>query len=205
MSARILYVVDPMCSWCYGLAPALDQVRSQLRENVAMDLVMGGLAPDSDEPMDETTRGYVQHAWQAVEAQTGVPFNHEFWTQCAPRRSTYPACRAIVLARESGLQWEMLKAIQSAYYLEARNPSDAATLVELAVGLGMDQGPFVAGLEAAETQQKLAADFALRRSLDANSFPSIGIVDEHGKRLLCSGYLSEHELTSVFANAGLLR
>jgi putative protein-disulfide isomerase len=205
MSPRILYVVDPMCSWCYGWTPALDQVRSQLREGVSMELVMGGLAPDSDEPMDETTRGYVQQAWHAVEAQTGVPFNHEFWTQCTPRRSTYPACRAIVLARECGLQWEMLKAIQSAYYLEAHNPSDAETLVELAVGLGMDRVQFLVGLEASETQQKLTADFALRRSLGANSFPSLGLVDEHGKRLLCSGYLSEHELASVFANAGLLR
>ena len=50
MSARLLYVVDPMCSWCYGFAPVLDAVRGKLRADVSMDLVMGGLAPDSDAP-----------------------------------------------------------------------------------------------------------------------------------------------------------
>ncbi len=204
MSARILYVVDPMCSWCYGFAPALAAVRKRLREDVTMDLVMGGLAPDSDEPMDKTTRGYVQHAWRAVESATGQPFNHAFWTDCAPRRSTYPSCRTVILARQAGLQWEMLEAIQKAYYQEARNPSDVETLTDLAVGLGMDGEAFSAGLAADETQELLAQDFHLRRELGARSFPSIGLVKAGNKELLCVGYLDGSKLSSLLERTGLL-
>ncbi|MCA9001280.1 MAG: DsbA family protein, partial [Planctomycetes bacterium] len=153
MSARLLYVVDPMCSWCYGFAPVLDAVRGKLRADVSMDLVMGGLAPDSDAPMDAETRQYVQQAWRAVEAQTRVPFNHDFWTECAPRRSTYIACRAVILARAEAKEWDMLRAIQTAYYREARNPSDASTLVDLAAKLGMDAASFKAHLNAPETHR----------------------------------------------------
>lgn len=204
MSTRLYYVVDPMCSWCYGFAPALKNVKDKLRDGVTMELVMGGLAPDSDVPMDEQTKGYVQHAWRAVEEQTGVPFNHDFWTKCAPRRSTYPSCRAVILARKQGLEWEMLKAIQSAYYLEARNPSDADTLMDLAEGLGMDSVQFAHDLESNETQQQLKADFDQRRKLGATSFPSIGISVDGTPGILCAGYLDGIELQATFRASDLL-
>ena len=111
---HLLYVVDPMCSWCFGFAPALKEARAQssaqpLPEStekashatparLPVELVMGGLAPDSDEPMPAEMRAYVQQAWHAVTARTGVEFEHRFWQECAPRRSTYPACRAVIAA-----------------------------------------------------------------------------------------------------------
>lgn len=205
MSTRLLYVVDPMCSWCYGFAPSLEAVRANLREGVSMDLVMGGLAPDSDVPMDPETRGYVQHAWRAVESTTGVPFNQDFWTQCKPRRSTYPSCRAVIIARRSGLEWQMLKAIQSAYYTEARNPSDVDTLIALASTLGLNVDKFATELSSKQTQTELAADFNLRQQLAANSFPSIAIQKAGTQKVLCTGYLPPKDLTATFTQANLLR
>ena len=29
MSARLLYVMDPMCSWCWGFAPVLESLAEQ--------------------------------------------------------------------------------------------------------------------------------------------------------------------------------
>ena len=85
--ARLLYVVDPMCSWCWGFTGVRAQVSEEFPDH-EWQLVMGGLAPDSDEPMEEETRAYVQDAWRAVAQRTGAEFNHDFWTECAPRRST---------------------------------------------------------------------------------------------------------------------
>ena len=48
---------------------------------------MGGLAPDSDEPMPFAMREYVSSAWRAVEERTGASFNHAFWTECQPLRA----------------------------------------------------------------------------------------------------------------------
>ncbi|MFT5081176.1 MAG: putative protein-disulfide isomerase, partial [Planctomycetota bacterium] len=171
MSKRLFYVVDPMCSWCYGFKDALDSVLPEIAPDVEVSLVMGGLAADSNEPMDEQTKGYVQDAWRAVGTQTGAEFNHEFWSKCAPRRSTYPSCRAVIVAAEIGMQWEMLAAIQRAYYREARNPSDNGTLIELAGELGIDMGIFAERLASDEVEAALAAHFALRKQLGASSFP----------------------------------
>ena len=57
----LLYVVDPMCSWCWGFTEVRREV-SEAFPDLEWQLVMGGLAPDSDEPMDEATKTYVQEA-----------------------------------------------------------------------------------------------------------------------------------------------
>lgn len=179
-----------MCSWCWGFAPTINE----LRRSYPVKIVLGGLAPDSDAPMADETRAYVQQAWRDVAATTGAEFNFDFWTQCAPRRSTYPANRAVVLARRQGLEWQMLKAIQHAYYLQARNPSDAPVLADLASEIGMDRDQFLAQLGAESTQSELEQDFELRASIGANSFPSIALRETGpsggGNRLIHSGWVT---------------
>ena len=59
----LFYVTDPMCSWCWGFHPHLQKVRDGLPANMPLRYVLGGLAPDSDEPMDKSTRRYVQSVW----------------------------------------------------------------------------------------------------------------------------------------------
>ena len=67
----------------------------------------------------------------------------------------------------------MVLAIQRAYYLQARNPSDDTTLIELAAELGLGTARFRADLENPATQQQLEAELAGRRAIGANSFPSL--------------------------------
>ena len=71
-------------------------------------------------------------------------FNYDFWKKCRPRRSTYPACRAVIAARKqkNKFDMEMTLSIQKAYYLHARNPSDYETLIELAEEIGADKNKF---------------------------------------------------------------
>ena len=71
----------------------------------------------------------------------------------------------------------MIAAIQHAYYLEARNPSDNDTLIQLAVHLGLDAREFAALLNDGTTQTRLDDEMALARSMGADSFPSLRLVD----------------------------
>ena len=193
---ELLYVVDPMCAWCWGFGESIAQVRAELPE-VPWRLVMGGLARDSEDPMDEETAKYVQQAWLAVAAQTGAQFNHDFWTQCLPRRSTYPSCRAVILAGQEGKAQEMLSAIQQAYYSEARNPSDLETLTALAEEIGMNPKSFRTALEDPKTQVLLEEDFSLRRSMKVTNFPSVGLRDGKESRLIISGWCDAKTLSAA--------
>ena len=178
----LYYVTDPMCSWCWGFHEQLELLRAGLPAGVQLQYVLGGLAPDSDAPMPEETRQYVQEAWRAVQARTGARFNWDFWERCEPRRSTYPACRAVIAAGEQDatLLAPMFEALQRAYYLEARNPSLARTLVEVAGELGLDRERFEHDLNSAHLDATFRQHRDLRDRLGARGYPSLIFEDASG-------------------------
>jgi putative protein-disulfide isomerase len=178
----ILYHVhDPMCSWCWGYRRVWDQLRAALPDSVNVVNVVGGLAPDTDQPMPLEQQKTIAGYWKNIAEQTGATFNFEFWDKCQPRRSTYPACRAVLAARKQDAEQAMIDAIQHAYYLRAMNPSDNSTLITLAGELGLDDKQFAADLVSPEIQAALEQDFALRRRIGVYSFPSLVLI--HGEAL----------------------
>ena len=181
-----------MCSWCYGFRSVRDQVIAHAGPQTRVRYVMGGLAADSNEPMPETMRGYVQEAWRAVAATTGVSFNWDFWSRCTPRRSTYASCRAVIAAGGQGPQ--LFDRIQRAYYEEARNPSDEETLVACAEDLGLEPSQFQEALHSREVEQALQADLQRRRELGVDSFPSLVYEARGEKTLLARGYATGEEI-----------
>lgn len=188
MMSTLYYVADPMCSWCWGFAPVLEQVARELPSGVNLQYVMGGLARDSDEPMPEEVRSYVQNAWRQVSNTTGACFNWDFWEKSQPRRSTYPACRAALAAGLQGVLSEMFAALQRAYYMEARNPSDTSTHLALAGELGLDTDRFAEDLASAPVEELLQRDFVKRRELGVYEFPSLILETEVGPHSIVRGW-----------------
>ena len=169
-----------MCSWCYAFRPSLTQLLEALPKEIEVIRLLGGLARDSDVPMPDETRAYVIDNWQRIEKYVpDTKFNYDFWTKCKPRRSTWSACRAVIAARQQGSEFDvaMTHAIQNAYYLQARNPSDASTLIELAEELGLDKNKFSDDLKSPETDETLQQEIKQSRLLGLNNFPSLLFVD----------------------------
>ncbi|MDH3388521.1 MAG: DsbA family protein [Gammaproteobacteria bacterium] len=182
MQKQLIYVHDPMCSWCWGFEPTRRKLFAAIAGKMPIRRLVGGLAPDSDEPMPASMQNMLQQTWQRIEHMIpGTRFNYQFWDKCKPRRSTYPANRAVIAAREQGEDFDplMTARIQQAYYLEASNPSDNSTLVELAAEIGLDVERF-SGLLVSETlQQRLLAEIRQTRVMGIDSFPSL-VVEKAG-------------------------
>lgn len=187
MTKRILYYVhDPMCSWCFGFSQTYKQLLKSLPADIVVVRLLGGLAPDSDTPMPYDMQIRLQKTWHTIEEQIpGVKFNFDFWDTQLPRRSTYPACRAVIAARNQGLENDVLmtEAIQRAYYQQARNPSDVTILVELAKEIRLDGERFKNDLVSARINKQLIAEMSLSRQLYAESYPSLVLVadDEYSE------------------------
>jgi len=174
---NLYYIHDPMCSWCYAFRESWQKIIEHFAGQLEFVRLLGGLAPDSDEPMDEATRNMVQNSWRRIaQSVASIQFNFDFWEQSRPRRSTYPACRAVIAARTlAGDEYElkMTHAIQNGYYRQAQNPSDNSMLIDLASELGLDRGAFTTALEADETEQQLQQEMAQARSMSIDSYPSL--------------------------------
>jgi putative protein-disulfide isomerase len=165
-----------MCSWCWGFRPVWQQVQRAVAGKLDVRYVLGGLAADTDEPMSEEMRLNIIDNWRRIQREIpGTEFNYDFWTVCSPRRSTYPACRAIIACRmqQPALENEMLLLIQQAYYLQAKNPSELDVLAALAEQLGLDTRQFVDDIQSEVCQNILLGEIQFCREINISSFPSI--------------------------------
>ncbi|WP_108651973.1 DsbA family protein [Dongshaea marina] len=176
--SRLIYVHDPMCSWCWGHRPEWDKLQSALAGQLRIDYCVGGLAPDSDQPMPDELRQTIRGYWQKIHELLGTEFNFDFWTENTPRRSTYPACRATLAARSQDAEPEMIDALQRAYYLRALNPSDTQTHLKLAAELGLDLARFEKELTSDALNKRMLREIKLAHSLPIRGFPSMVLLHQ---------------------------
>ena len=197
MTPILFYVHDPMCSWCWGFRPIWDQLKAELPSSVMVENVVGGLAADTDHLMPKDMQQAIQDHWHKIHQLLGTEFNFDFWTNNHPRRSTYPACRAVIAAKVQGYEEEMINAIQRAYYLRALNPSDTDVLMCLAWDLfsqelNIDLDQFSNDMASAETEHELQRQIALSKVLPAIGFPSL-ILEVNGEQTLLTRDYQNHE------------
>ncbi len=158
-------------------------LRAQLPTEVTLRKVVGGLAPDNDQPMPEEVRIKVKGFWRTIqETVPGTRFNFAFWESCTPRRSTYNACRAVIATTRLSPKHEdlMIEAIQRAYYLEARNPSDIDTLTDLAGTIGLDRERFATEIASDAVDEQLHEEVAFARRAPILGFPGLAVGTESG-------------------------
>lgn len=186
--STLYYVYDPMCAWCWGYKPVWKQIETALNKEVDIVYLLGGLAADTDVAMPVEQQSLIASYWKRIEAYLGTEFNYEFWSKNTPRRSTYPACRAVIAARKQDAEKAMYAGIQQAYYLDAMNPSDNDVLIEVAEKIGLNTRQFTEDLLADSTHTELLEELKFARSIGANSFPSLFFRSKQGITELAVNY-----------------
>ena len=184
MVTTLYYIHDPMCSWCYAFVSGLTALQKELPDFISIKKIAGGLAPDTTNPMSVELQQKIQETWRRIEQTVpNIQFNYEFWIINTPVRSTYPACRAVLAARQQGADFEdkMIGAIQTAYYQMAKNPSLQSTLLECALDVGLDADRFTNDLTSDEIEEELQNEIRIARKLGVITYPSLLL--EHNGRL----------------------
>lgn len=187
----LYYVHDPMCSWCWAFVPVWETIKQNLPDHIEVQYLLGGLAPDSNEPMPNAMQSAISGYWKTIMQRVpGTTFNFEFWEKCEPRRSTYPSCRAVIAARKQDASKEeaMITAIQEGYYLRAMNPSNDSMLIELASDLGLNPELFEKDLNSPETQRALMEEIKMGQAIGAQGFPSLIVKNASGYRFIALDY-----------------
>lgn len=193
---NLYYIYDPMCSWCWGFRPVWRELEKNLPTGIKLISWVGGLAPDSEEPMVESLSNHLQETWRHIQQTIpGTEFNFDFWSRNTPRRSTYPACRAVIAARIlAHLDEEMTFGIQQAYYLQARNPSDLTTLIEVAVTIGLNENEFKQIMTSSKIHQQLKDELGRVQAIGIHSFPSLLVQQGHRRQTIKIDYHSANHM-----------
>lgn len=203
MVTTLFYIYDPMCSWCYAFDSSLTALQKELPDFISIKKIVGGLAPDTMQAMPIELQQKIKQTWRRIEQTVpGTYFNYDFWIINTPVRSTYPACRAVLAARQQGADFEdkMIGAIQSAYYQKAKNPSLQSTLLDCALEVGLAIDKFVNDLASDEIEEELQNEIGTARKWGVISYPLLLL--EHDGRLfpVSVDYLDHETMISEIAS-----
>lgn len=206
---NLIYVGDPMCSWCYGFGKPVDALLADPRETAPLQLalVMGGLRPFTTEPMGLAKANEIFGHWHHVAEASGQPFAQ------APNTAlhipgfvydTEPASRATVTVRSLWPEhvWRYFKAVQHAFYADAKDVTRPEVLADVAEQLGLPRADFAKAFASQEMRDLTTQDFAQSQAWGIRGFPTL--VAEHGDHLhlVGSGYMPIDALRERLAAVG---
>ena len=190
------YFADPMCSWCWGFAPVIDEVKRHYSENFRIALILGGLRPGTTEPVEENFRQEILHHWREVHNRTGQEFQFDDAMPEGFVYDTEPPSRAVVTMGEikpdSVLTY--LKVIQAGFYVEQKDVTQEKVLVELAARFEIYEDGFRELFHSEAMKNRTLAHFQRARQFGVRGFPSLVLQNAEGFTLLSHGYRPFSEL-----------
>jgi len=188
-ATRLLYVADPMCSWCYGFGPQLARFVER-HPDLGPDLLMGGLRAYNREPMSAPFRDMLRAHWAHVAEMSGLPFSEAIFAREGFVYDTEPACRAVVTARalDGSRAFGLLKELQSTFYRDGIDVTRTEALADAAQRCGYDRPAFRAALESEAMREAVRADFARAQSIGVSGFPTLAAAIDGALYLVASGY-----------------
>ena len=172
---HLIYFSDPMCSWCYGFSPVMDQIRQAYGSALPVRIVMGGLRPGTETPMTPDRVTELVGHWTHVTEATGLPFDPAALNAPGFCYDTDPAARAVVVARREGqeIAARYLSAAQRAFYAKGRDVTQPDVLGDLAAQFGLDRDRFLADWASEDAKRETWGDYALSQRAGVTGFPTL--------------------------------
>jgi putative protein-disulfide isomerase len=192
---EFIYVGDPMCSWCWGFAPALEQL--ERRYGIPLRVVAGGLRTGPQAHlMDAEARGQLATYWQGVAQRTGQLFTTAALERDGWRYDTEPSCRAVVtmrqLAPSDTLRW--VARMHRAFYVDGIDITDLAVFPDLLDGFDVDPGRFAQLLADDATIERTRQDFEAAQRYGATGFPTVLFRDGEDLGIVTQGFVPWEQL-----------
>jgi len=202
---EVIYVGDPMCTWCWGIAGEFTRLRKEYAGKLEFKLVMGGIrALDNAIPLN-TLKSNLQNSWKNAAQETGQPFNMEFFGRDDFFYDSEPACRAVVTVRAMDREKAFVfkERLESAFYEFNEDPTVIETYLPIVEKLGLPVEKFAGMFDSEEMKEATLADFDLSDTLDVRGFPTLLVSDGVESRFFCKGFATMEQMKLMLHEIGL--
>mgnify|MGYP000969695264 CR=1 FL=1 len=192
MPTTLTYLFDPLCGWCYGASPVMQQLGQH--PGITLELAPTGLFAGGGRTMDAA---FADFAWSndtRIAKLTGQRFTEAYRTQVLGRigspfdSSTATLALTAVSVTEPARELQALKLLQEARYVDGQDTTAVPVVAQLlrTANLAAAADRLLAAdadLRQANTARQLRAQ-GLMRSLGASGVPALVRTDASGSRLL---------------------
>jgi putative protein-disulfide isomerase len=160
---RLTCLFDPLCGWCYGATPALQELAHV--DGTRLQLAPTGLfTGENARLMDESFAAYAWQSDQRIARLTGQEFSDAYRSQVLGARGALfdsgPATLGIVAVgcTEPDREIEALRALQHARYVDGRDTCELSVVSEVLSRAGFAQ----AGGRVLSSDAELLGAYRLR-------------------------------------------
>jgi len=197
MRTTVTYLFDPLCGWCYGASPLIQQLGQQA--SIQMELAPTGLFAGGGRTMDAAFADFAWSNDQRIAKLTGQRFTEAYRQNVLGRlgsrfdSATATLALTAVSLSEPQRELETLKALQEARYVQGMDTCDVSVVEKLLRDLGLAAA---ADRLVANDAELLAANAAriqkargLMQTLGAQGVPALLVSNDKGGRLLSGNAL----------------
>lgn len=197
MRTTVTYLFDPLCGWCYGASPVIQQLGQH--PSIQLELAPTGLFAGGGRSMDAAFADYAWSNDQRIAKLTGQRFTEDYRQKVLGRHgsrfdsaTTTLALTAVSLS-EPQRELETLKGLQEARYVQGLDTCNVSVVEKLLRDLGLAAA---ADRLATGDAELLAANAAriqkargLMQTFGAQGVPALVVSDDRGSRLLSGNAL----------------
>ena len=173
---EIIYIGDPMCSWCWGISPQLNALQRYAEANsIPFSIVMGGLRAGGGQVWNDDFKTFLKHHWEEVSSRSGQPFSFTLLESTNFNYDTEPACRAIVsvrnLAPEKVLAFYELT--QHYFYVRSQDPKNLTFYQPICEQLEINFIDFSSLFNSDLMRHSTQEDFDKSSQMGVRGFPTV--------------------------------
>src|ERR1700691_2339592 len=143
-TTRLHYVYDPLCGWCYAVAPLVQAAR-----HVLPVIAHGGgmLAGSSSKNISPEWRDHVMPHDQRIAELSGQPLGESYKNVLlrdqSVRLDSEPPTTAVLAAEQlDGRGLDLLSSLYTAHYFHGRRIAEKEVLIDIAEEIGIRRTAF---------------------------------------------------------------
>ncbi len=192
MTNQLLYIMDPLCGWCYGFSPVMMKLQKEYSQ-FTVRIIPGDMMTGSRvQPMSAMSE-YILQAYHRVEEYSGVKFGEPYLDMLRDGtdiNNSEPPCRAIytfnLLKPEQSLAFA--HELQLAYLLHGKSYNDEQTYRNLAMHFDIDADAFIAQMNSEEARYGTQQEFQWVQAAGITGFPCLVLQKDDKYYMVSQGF-----------------
>ena len=197
------YFFDPLCGWCYGFSPVIQQFYKNHQHEMDIEVISGGMVKGEQIKPIGDMAPYLKDAYKRVEDISGVKFGKNFLDQLDDGRTivnSVPPSIALsvfkALKPEDTLKYA--SELQSAIYSEGIESQNMEHFADMAEKHDLDKEDFLDKVSQDQFKKEAYDDFSVTQQYGVGGYPTVILEHNDEHFLMCNGFTDLENLENTF-------
>lgn len=194
MKPTILYIMDPLCGWCFGFSPVMQKLQAQYKDQFHFRVIPGGMITGNRVQPVSVMAEYILGAYRRLEDHAGVKVGEPYLDMLRKGteiQNSEPPCRAIHTFQQMQPEraLDFAHELQLKQFVAGKSFNDEATYRELATEFGIDADTFINAMNSEESRYGTQQEFQWVQAAGITGFPCAVLEKDEKYYMVAKGFM----------------